>query len=112
MVEILWHRRETRRQTENTNLYLNLKDPNLLAPTWVAAGQRLDRSRLDVGRDVGLSSDVCQNGTMSLFYLLLAQGPPNDQTPPFSQLACVGIMCFGIAMTVYAIVLWIKKRRR
>ena len=26
MVEILWHRRETRRQTENTNFDLNSKD--------------------------------------------------------------------------------------
>ena len=32
MVEILWHRRETRRQTENTNVDLPSKDSKLLAP--------------------------------------------------------------------------------
>ena len=31
-MEILWHRRETRRQTENTNVDLPSKDSKLLAP--------------------------------------------------------------------------------
>ena len=32
MVEVLWHRRETRRPTENTNLDLRSKDSKILAP--------------------------------------------------------------------------------
>ncbi len=36
MVEILWHRRETRRQTEKTNIDLNNRDSNLLA-LWPSA---------------------------------------------------------------------------
>jgi len=37
--EILWHRRETRRQTENTNTGLNHRATSRLYPIWTLASR-------------------------------------------------------------------------
>jgi hypothetical protein len=69
-VEIRWHRRETRRQTENTNFNLNSKDltysPCVRHPCRIALYRRNDPTfgKLKTMRslfDVATSGDGCAN---------------------------------------------------
>ncbi len=53
MVEILWHRRETRRQTEKTNIDLYLREKLIYSPNNVRFGQWRRRSKIaPEGRDI------------------------------------------------------------